>query len=1134
MKIKFTVFLLGILVSQMLNAQTSNQDWQVQWHYPKVFIENKGQFDGRDRLADSQIEYAIDHGSLQVFFTKEGFTYRLDNKVKNRNRKKGERPKLLVKSDYIYVKWIDANPEVNIIAEDVMPDYHTYSMLGEDRESYSDIRNIKGFKKITYTNLYPNIDVVFEFHPSDGIKYSVILKPGSDATQLKMGYTSDRELSIDTDGNLKIKTLYGDITEKAPLTFYENNTNAFVNSSFKVNGTTISFDIDSYDATKTLIIDPWVQTPSVLSNSNGVWELDIDAAGNVYIIGGDMPMRLQKYSATGNLLWTYNTPWDTANFWLGTLTVDYLGNSFITAGSSARLQKVNTSGGMEWGANGGMNDEYWMITFNCDKTKLIVGGTRLSVNPLNPNDLSASRGVIFDININNGSVLSLQNVDTTRPGPMGMFDEPVEVRALTSSKSGRYYYLTLESVGAINQNFNVCTTNDPVFHTSSGYVLSYKSEDYRPNNGNAGNRIIRTSPQFLYTQNGSHVQKRSLIDGSVITTVPIDGGISTAQMGFNTPGNGGIAIDTCGNVYIGSSDRIIKYNADLVYLTHTDLPFRVSDIAIGINGEVVVCGTTGTSASTSRTGYIQSINMTACPAYSQVCCLTTVCPVGPFCHDDPAVTLVTEISGGTFSGAGVDPLTGVFDPAIAGPGTHIITYTLPCGSSDIVIVVNYCVPLSVCAETNGDITVSGGIGPYIWEEFLPASSTPITNQAECVGCGFQWVPLMNQCLNGVVPVTTCDVPAHFAQFATGTTVTPTVNYPLQVTDSQGNMATINDFSLLDECLPCPPISISTSNVVNAACVGGSDGSFTAEASGGTAPYSYTLTLAGATIATFPNVSGTQDFTGLAAGTYAIEVTDAAGCPGTANITIGENNFIISASSNSPICEGQTIIFTANGGSVYTWSGPEGFSSNVSNPTITNAALVQSGTYSVTISSPPCIDSASINVIVNPAPIADAGIDQTITYGQSITLQGSGGGIYAWTPIGSLDNPNIANPVADPTTTTDYILIVTNAFDCSASDTVTITVEVIEGDLFVPNIFSPSSTNPQNNHVFVYGPNIKEMKFFIYNRWGEKVFETTNQAEGWDGTYQGKPCDPAVFTYYLEVIYFDDSEEKLTGNISLVK
>jgi len=1130
-----TLFTLLILIfTSFLGYSQMSNNWSLQWNYPKAFIENKGQFDGRDKLQNSEILYAIDHGSLQIFFTKKGITYRIDDKIKNKNRKKGQKPKLLVKSDYVYMNWVNANPDVQIITEELLPDYHTYSMLSDDRESYYDIRNIKGFKKLTYKNLYPAIDVEYVFHPSDGIKYSVILHPGADISKFGMQYEQNRNIFIDNNGMLKINTLYGDITEHTPLTFYADN-NQKINSGFNMSDNRIGFSLDNFNNTKKIIIDPWVQTPT-LANSNGVWELDKDAAGNIYIIGGDMPMKLQKYNSSGALQWTYNTPWDTANFWLGTLTSDMNGNSYIAAGSSARIQKVDNAGSMVWSANGGAMDEYWMITFNCDHTKLIVGGTRL-----NPVVIANSNGVIFDIDINSGNVLTVVNVAQSRTYQlMGMpVTEPNEVRALSSSRDAKYFYLTLDTIGAINDNMNLCSSNAPVFAIPSSYNFSYKSEDYRPNNGNAGIRAIRANKDFVYTQNGSTIHKRNLADGSIITSAPITGGItnSVSMTPFIQPGNNGIAVDSCGNVYVGSGDRVIKFDADLNVLSETLLPFAVFDVVVSNGGNVVVCGATGNSSSASRTGYVQSINMSACDPFQLVCCNTAICPVGPFCPGDAPVTLVTETPGGTWSGPGVDA-NGVFTPTNAGIGTHTITYSLPCGSSSIVITINACAQLSACVNTNGNIVVSGGTAPYTWQEWQAASSTPITNATECTACGYTWNGLLNQCLNGLVPVTTCNTPAQWVNFATGDTITPPLAYPIKALDANGDNIVINDFASLQPCAICSTYTLATAAVTNATCPGGTNGSFTAEAYGGNGPYTYTLILGGTTVVTYPNVSGSQDFTGLGAGTYTVNVFDSDNCPATTTVTIGEDPFNVSATSNTPVCEGATINFNASGGTVYAWSGPNGFTSNVQNPVILGATLAMAGDYTVTVSVPPCSDTVMLNLVVNPSPVADAGTDQSIYAGETVTLNASGGQTYAWSPANNLSDPNSPNPVASPVNTTVYTVTVTNSFGCSSTDNVTITVEL--GELFIPNIFAPNSANQNNNHVQVYGINdasIKEITFFIYNRWGEKVFEATTASDavsGWDGNFKGKPCDAGVYVYYLDLTYVNDEEVKISGNVTLVR
>src|ERR1019366_3906599 len=123
------------------------------------------------------------------------------------------------------------------------------------------------------------------------------------------------------------------------------------------------------------------------------------------------------------------------------------------------------------------------IAFNCDQTKLIIGGTRLTGLPA-----ITGSGVIFDINTTNGNVNSLKTVGQTTPGPtiFGITPtDPDEVRSITSSHNGRYYYLTLDTMGSIDQNFSACSSGAPIFALNSGYKLSYKCENYRPNNGNS-------------------------------------------------------------------------------------------------------------------------------------------------------------------------------------------------------------------------------------------------------------------------------------------------------------------------------------------------------------------------------------------------------------------------------------------------------------------------------------------------------------------------------------------------------------------------------------------------------------------------------------------------------------------------
>src|SRR5690606_40284229 len=129
-----------------------------------------------------------------------------------------------------------------------------------------------------------------------------------------------------------------------------------------------------------------------------------------------------------------------------------------------------------------------------------------------------------------------------------------------------------------------------------------------------------------------------------------------------------------------------------------------------------------------------------------------------------------------------------------------------------------------------------------------------------------------------------------------------------------------------------------------------------------------------------------------------------------------------------ICEGQTATLTASGGSSYLWSTTE-TTVSISDSPISNSI------YFVIASNSCGNDTASINVIVNTLPIANAGMDHTIILGNSTTLNGSGGINYSWSPSSGLDCSNCPVPAANPLITTSYIVTDTDANGCQSSDMV---------------------------------------------------------------------------------------------------
>ena len=162
-------------------------------------------------------------------------------------------------------------------------------------------------------------------------------------------------------------------------------------------------------------------------------------------------------------------------------------------------------------------------------------------------------------------------------------------------------------------------------------------------------------------------------------------------------------------------------------------------------------------------------------------------------------------------------------------------------------------------------------------------------------------------------------------------------------------------------------------------------------------------------------------------------------------------------------------------------------------------------------------------------------DTTVLYGDEIKLYAGGGHTYQWLSDTSLLSTSSAVTVR-PVVTTTYICIITDTLlGCSSYKRVTVTV-THNPNIFVPNAFAPDDPLAplENRLVQVFANDVASMKFVIYDRWGEKLFESTVQSIGWDGTYNGKKCSPGIYIYTLEVTFAGGNTIKQNGNITLLR
>lgn len=190
------------------------------------------------------------------------------------------------------------------------------------------------------------------------------------------------------------------------------------------------------------------------------------------------------------------------------------------------------------------------------------------------------------------------------------------------------------------------------------------------------------------------------------------------------------------------------------------------------------------------------------------------------------------------------------------------------------------------------------------------------------------------------------------------------------------------------------------------------------------------------------------------------------------------------------------------------------------------------TYVVTIDNGFCTDMDSLQLnVITPTPV-NLGPDITITLGDCDTLNAGGSGSYIWTPATGLSCTTCANPEACPTVTTTYSVTLTDADGCLVSDDITITIEE-DFDLWMPNVFSPNGDG-ENDQFMAYGRGIETIAIWIYDRWGELVYEGQDLLSGWDGTYNGDEMDSAVFIYRVEASFLNGETISDSGNFTLVR
>ena len=252
--------------------------------------------------------------------------------------------------------------------------------------------------------------------------------------------------------------------------------------------------------------------------------------------------------------------------------------------------------------------------------------------------------------------------------------------------------------------------------------------------------------------------------------------------------------------------------------------------------------------------------------------------------------------------------------------------------------------------------------------------------------------------------------------------------------------------------------------------------------------------------------------------YHVSITDANSCTSLDSIKITVRPpAVFSVSPDNSVCANNSQQLSASGGDSYTWSPANSLDNpNTSDPIATPD---QTTTYSVTIKENTCNNSATLSttLTVLPPPSIQAASSNDITCKQpSSQLSASGAQDYSWSPATGLDNSAIANPVASPNVLTVYTVTGKDANGCVNSDTVSVNVDYNKDTFYgLPNSFTPNGDGLNDCFGIKYWGQVDQLEFSIYNRWGQRVFYTTNSSVCWDGTFNGKMQNPGAFVYVVK-------------------
>jgi gliding motility-associated-like protein len=356
---------------------------------------------------------------------------------------------------------------------------------------------------------------------------------------------------------------------------------------------------------------------------------------------------------------------------------------------------------------------------------------------------------------------------------------------------------------------------------------------------------------------------------------------------------------------------------------------------------------------------------------------------------------------------------------------------------------------------------------------------------------------------------------------------PSGYYSVQVKDSTNCVAPGGDSIFISQ----PTQLAIDTTLTEISCFGANDGCISIAVSGGVPGYTID----------WSNSSTANQICNLSPGNYGVTATDANNCTvSIASINVVEPPLLTLNPAINPLWCVQfndaSISVNPTGGTpgyTYNWSPVAG-----NFPSIINLGP---GSYAVTVTdlNGCSVDSSFTLDLGSVFAIEAYPADTTIKLGQivqlnTVTTSGNIGNVL-WQPSNGLDCSDCISPISSPLKTITYLVTALSDSGCYAWDSVHITV-IPTYEIFIPNVFTPNGDG-SNDFFEVFGNknSWKQFEIMIFDRWGEKVYESQDMNFKWDGFYKGVLLPPAVFVYTVNLVFLDNYVPKLyKGSITLLR